>query len=994
MRKKGISLILSVLLILVMLPPASVLADTEFEIASYADLCTFRDRVNAGELELKAKLTEDIVCENADGTPAVDWTPIGEAFYPYEGTFDGQGHTITGLSNSGVDYSGSTAGVFYVGLFGFINGCGTVKNVVIEDCDLSFSPGAQGMHIYIGAVAAENHGTIENCRNTGTVTATLDDAYVGGIVGFSDGTLKNCNNTGAVSGSGVNVEIGGVAGSSYRPVENCYNLGTVSCIGNDSKIGGVVGYCYKQATGCYNSGEVSGSGENNYIGGVVGCNFDTIENCYNSGEVSGSGEDAYTGGVIGCGFGTAGYCYNSGEVFGSGEDASTGGVVGYSFYPVDNCYNTGEVSGSGEDACIGGVFGNASGDVNCCYNTGKVSGSGEYACIGGVAGCNSDPIGNCYNSGEVSGSSESTYVGGIVGSSHYPVNNCYNAGAVSVEAWSHVGGIVGGASKVVSRCLNVGPVSGGESSDVGGIAGVVNSLGSLENCLNAGAVSGYNCSFTGGIVGYNIYGKVQKCLNVGAIASNNYNDAGGVVGTMPNHQTETSYVEYCYCSNTIAPVGSVGSGTVTSVKALTADELKTLANCVGFEAENWAEGPEFPLLKGFVYLFYDANGGEGSMMMTPGLFGWGLTAAENTFSNASYLAFAGWNTKADGKGDNVDAGSSVTLAANELYRTLYAQWKKLTYTIKFVNDDGTVLQSGLIEYGETPAYTGETPTKASTAQYTYTFAGWTPEIAAVTGDATYTATYSKTVNKYTVKFVNEDGTVLQSSEVEYGETPAYTGETPTKAATAQYTYTFAGWTPEITAVTGDATYTAAFESNIRSYNVTFTVNGETYAERTFEVGAAVIAPEYTVPEGYTFSGWQVPEAMPAEDVTLDATLTINTYTVSFVDGITGEVIAEVTVEHGADAEAPEAPAHICYLFTGWEGEYTGVKCDVTVTACYKLLGDIDGDGVTTAADALMIMRYSIEVIDEIDTSMADVNGDGKVDLVDALIVLRHAMGLV
>ena len=132
------------------------------------------------------------------------------------------------------------------------------------------------------------------------------------------------------------------------------------------------------------------------------------------------------------------------------------------------------------------------------------------------------------------------------------------------------------------------------------------------------------------------------------------------------------------------------------------------------------------------------------------------------------------------------------------------------YTITFVDEDGTVLQKGLVDYGEIPEFKGTTPTKKATAQFTYTFSGWTSELSEVTGDATYTATYKYTVNEYTIKFINEDGTVLQTGKVLYGEMPVYNGSIPEKAADDKYTYIFSGWNCEITKATGDATYTAVF----------------------------------------------------------------------------------------------------------------------------------------------------------------------------------------
>ncbi len=164
------------------------------------------------------------------------------------------------------------------------------------------------------------------------------------------------------------------------------------------------------------------------------------------------------------------------------------------------------------------------------------------------------------------------------------------------------------------------------------------------------------------------------------------------------------------------------------------------------------------------------------------------------------------------------------------------------YAITFVPGTLTVDKKSLtvaanditIDHGAAaPAYTysvtglvnGESLTTEPTLSSTYTqgaaIGTYPISISGAAASANYTISYTPgtlTVQskKYTVTFQNEDGTQLQSSEVEWGETPAYTGETPTKDATAQYTYTFAGWTPEIVAVTEDATYTATYSSTLRT----------------------------------------------------------------------------------------------------------------------------------------------------------------------------------
>ncbi len=273
-------------------------------------------------------------------------------------------------------------------------------------------------------------------------------------------------------------------------------------------------------------------------------------------------------------------------------------------------------------------------------------------------------------------------------------------------------------------------------------------------------------------------------------------------------------------------------------------------------------------------------------------------------------------TYAEGDPVPTYTGETPTKPATAQYSYVFARWDDGTvdgttttyepiftatvnkYTVRFVNEDGTELQSGEVAYGETPAYTGETPTKAATAQYTYSFAGWTPELVPVTEAATYTATYSSTVNKYTVRFVNEDGTELQSGEVAYGETPAYTGETPTKAATAQYTYSFADWTPELVPVTEAATYTAAYTATVNKYTVSFeTSGGSAVAAQTLKYGEKPMKPADPTKEGNAFDGWYADAALttpfdfsaPIEgDTVVYAKWTPNDYRIKSVTGATAD----------------------------------------------------------------------------------------------------------
>ena len=217
----------------------------------------------------------------------------------------------------------------------------------------------------------------------------------------------------------------------------------------------------------------------------------------------------------------------------------------------------------------------------------------------------------------------------------------------------------------------------------------------------------------------------------------------------------------------------------------------------------------------------------------------------------------------------VENGTIVSKDANYTFpvtgnRKLEAVFEVNMYTVTYRDDNGTILQQSQFAWGTNAYFQKTTPTKAPTAQYTYKFAGWDNKVTLVTGDVTYTAVYDKTVNQYTVTFVNADGKVLQTGLVDYGAMPTYDGETPVKAATVEYTYTFAGWDKDITKVQGDITYTATytekkFEKGDIDYvyfKVVFDSNGGSeVVTQLVQDGYTATVPEDPMRERYNFAGW-------------------------------------------------------------------------------------------------------------------------------------------
>ena len=239
-----------------------------YTVTSADGLMNIAELVNGGKTDINITLDTDI------DLTGKDWTPIGtDNDNSYKGTFDGGGHTITGLTFTTNDQ--------YAGLFGRLNRAGTVKNVVMKDVQITNN---RSWSAFAGGVAGYSWGTIENCSVSGSVSGTV---YVGGVVGAQiDGSITGCSSSATVKGT---VDVGGVAGqtNSSATLTACYATGNVIIeidpVRNIAG-GGLVGFNGGNGLlACYATGNVTSTGSstgNVHIFGLLGDNYTTVTACY------------------------------------------------------------------------------------------------------------------------------------------------------------------------------------------------------------------------------------------------------------------------------------------------------------------------------------------------------------------------------------------------------------------------------------------------------------------------------------------------------------------------------------------------------------------------------------------------------------------------------------------------------------------------------------------------------------------------------------------
>ena len=246
-------------------PGYTIEGNGSYTVTSADGLMNVAELVNGGKTDINITLDKNI------DLTGKDWTPIGTSFdNSYTGTFDGGGHTITGLTITTKDQ--------FVGLFGYLNRAGTVKNVVMEGIQIT----SNHMFGNTGGVAGFSWGTIENCSVSGSVSGTV---YVGGVVGVQiGGSITGCSSSATVKGT---VDVGGVAGEKWGSMTACYATGNVTLEIDSPKNlsgGGLVGFNGGSSVlACYATGNVTSTGSstgNVHIGGFLGNNYTTVTACY------------------------------------------------------------------------------------------------------------------------------------------------------------------------------------------------------------------------------------------------------------------------------------------------------------------------------------------------------------------------------------------------------------------------------------------------------------------------------------------------------------------------------------------------------------------------------------------------------------------------------------------------------------------------------------------------------------------------------------------
>ena len=308
---------------------------------------------------------------------------------------------------------------------------------------------------------------------------------------------------------------------------------------------------------------------------------------------------------------------------------------------------------------------------------------------------------------------------------------------------------------------------------------------------------------------------------------------------------------------------------------------------------------------------FDTNGGSEIAPITQD-YGTEITAPDNPTRKG--YTFKGW-----------DKEIPETMPAENI--TVKAQWEINQYTIAFDTNGGSEIAPITQDYG-TEITAPDNPTRKG-----YTFKGWDKEIPETMPAENITVKAQWEINQYTITFDTNGGSEIAPITQDYG-TEITAPDNPTRKG-----YTFKGWDKEIPETMPAENITVKAQWEINQYTIAFDTNGGSeIAPITQDYGTEITAPDNPTRKGYTFKGWdkEIPETMPAENITVKAQWEINQYTITF-DTNGGSEIAPITQDYGTEITAPDNPTRKGYTFKGWDKEIpeTMPAENITITARWK-----------------------------------------------------------
>ena len=815
-------------------------------------------------------------------------------------TFDGAGYRISGL------YTDNNSGD-YIGFIGQLSGGGVVKNLTIAN---SYFRGED----YVGAIvgrAYNDNGSITDCHVTDCYILGTGIS-VGGIAGYSEGKLIRLTNDSDVYGH--QGKVGGIVGTigEKQQVEDCKNTGNIS---GGGFVGGIVGSSSKAntITGCVNTGDIRDTNvmDNACFGGIGGSVYaSTITDCVNSGSVTGMHN--YVGGIAGSAAAISN-CSNSGVITDESGTTNAGGIAGKATTIV-NCYNTGDSTY--------GIVGNETGTVDICYST-----------TDSIAP-ESETVTNAYYLSD----SETDTLDGTTAMTETQ----FNEGQVAylLNGGETTGDLVWGQNVDGEGDKDAYPVFNGEivyQNQTGG-------------CTEDTYVYEYSNESKDAVITH-VNGEPAKENEVAATCEADGRYDTVVRCTVCNEPQST-------VSTVIPALGHDYEGAITTPASCEADGVTTYT-CKNDSSHTYTEAiPATGHTEGTPVVENEVKNsclGAGSYdtVIYCSVCGKELSRETTTVDAAGHTEVIDAAVAPSCTNTGLTAGSHCSVCNAVIVAQEVVDALGHSYSISVVTKAPTCTSEGVNSfpcvtcgecYTEPIPATGHTPGNNATCTTEQRCKVCNHVIAEKLGhtEVIDAAVAPDCVNTGLTegKHCSVCGTVIKAQEVVPATGHKDLTYTDLKDGNHKVTCSCGEVVTASEAHTYDAKTHMCVCKAVELFTVTFTVNGEAYGEPiSVAYGAAVTVPEYVTPEGYTFSGWDVPVTMPAEDITLDATLTEIEYTIRFVNE-DGSELQSSQVAHGeipkytGETPTKAADAENTYTFAGWDPEIVDATADADYTATF------------------------------------------------------------